>query len=337
MSKVKQQDLFDEDVRDKDISSITRLFQDVKRYRNSFEFQKKLDFYSSFPYLGVYNAALVEQQRPGARLVLTIKKWKENYHRKIKPNARPVIILLPFYPVEFLFDISDTRPIDNTRKVEENWVIENLILKHRALSFRDVSFYIHNLKTNLPKFGINCIKYNVGSLINSEIRSVTKEDSEELPITISKGYGVMYHNFFTISINMYATEVEELALIIHELGHLFCQHIRCPWWDKRFFTKDVKEFEAETVSYLVCKRLEIHTSAIDYLSNYADNHKEIPPIDINCVFEAVDLIEKMVTENMNITKCIMYKKDKTFKEKVDVVLEQIKEDKERAKALKTIY
>ena len=37
----------------------------------TFEFKKKLDFYCGFPYLGVYNAALVEQQRPGARLVLT--------------------------------------------------------------------------------------------------------------------------------------------------------------------------------------------------------------------------------------------------------------------------
>ena len=45
----------------------------------------------------------------------------------------------------------------------------------------------------------------------------------------------------------------------------------------------------------------------------------------------------MVTENMNITKCIMYKKDKTFKEKVDVVLGQIKEEKEREKALKRVF
>lgn len=338
MEDNKQLELFDEDVRDKDISSITRLFRDVKRYRNSTEFRKKLEFYASFPYLGVYNAALVEQQRPGARLVLTVKKWKELYNRKIKPNARPVIILLPFYPVEFLFDISDTRPIDNKRKVEDNALIEHLINSHRASCTYDVSFYLKNLKENLPKFGINLKKYIVGSEINSEIRSVNRENTEELSIGISKGYGVVHHNYFTISVNMYASEVDELALIIHELGHLFCQHIRCPWWDKRFFTKEVKEYEAETVSYLVCERLDIRTSAIDYLANYADTHSEIPQIDINCVFEAVDLIEKMVTSKMEVTKCVMYKKDQTFKEKVDVVLEQIKEDKkkekEMAKALK---
>ena len=83
MSEEKQLELF-EDNRDKDISSIDRLFRDVKRYRKSSEFKKKLDFYCGFPYLGVYNAALVEQQRPGARLVLTTKKWEELYNRRIK-------------------------------------------------------------------------------------------------------------------------------------------------------------------------------------------------------------------------------------------------------------
>ena len=132
MSKNKQLDLFYEDVRDKDISSITRLFRDIKLYRKCSEFKKKLDFYSNFPYLGVYNAALVEQQRPGARLVLTVKKWEKLYNRRIKTNARPVIILMPFYPVDFLFDISDTTPIDNNRKKEDNLVIEGIINMNKA-------------------------------------------------------------------------------------------------------------------------------------------------------------------------------------------------------------
>lgn len=334
MGETKQLDLFDKDIRDKDISSITRLFQDIKSYRKSAVFKMKLDFYANFPYIGVYNAALVEQQRPGARLVLTVKKWEELYNRKIKPNARPVIILLPFYPVEFLFDIKDTKPIDNKKKVEDNIIIEQIILRHRAKCMHDVSFYLHNLVDNLPKFGIAYKKYNVGAEINSEIQSVSEKDSEELSIAFGRGYGITYRNYFAISVDMYAPEADEISLIIHELGHLFCQHIRCPWWDQRFYTKEVKEFEAETVSYLVCKRLGIHTGTIEYLAQYLDENEEIPPIDINCIFEAVDIIEKMVTENMDVTKCVMYKKDKVFKEKVDLVKEQIKEERAKAKASK---
>ena len=74
MSEIKQLDLFDADERDKELSTIDQLFKDVKRYRKCSEFQKRLEFYSNFPYLGVYNAELVAQQRPGARFVLTAKK-----------------------------------------------------------------------------------------------------------------------------------------------------------------------------------------------------------------------------------------------------------------------
>ena len=77
MSESKQPGVSDVENRDKELSSIDRLFRDVKSYRKSSEFQKKLDFQSKFPYLGVYNAELVDQQRPGARLVLTAKKWEK--------------------------------------------------------------------------------------------------------------------------------------------------------------------------------------------------------------------------------------------------------------------
>jgi len=333
MSKGKEQNLFEDAVRDKDISSITRLFRDVKQYRKSADFMKKLDFYSSFPYLGVYNAALVEQQRPGAKLVLTIEQWKKR-NRKIKPFARPIIILLPFYPVEFLFDVADTKPINKTTKDRDNEHIEYLIYRHQAECSHDVSFYLYNLWRNLPKFGISYTKIVVGSTINSEIMNVTKEDREELTIEINKEHDITYHNYFIIGVDVNANGADELSLIIHELGHLFCQHIRCSWWNKRFFTKEVKEFEAEIVSYLVCQRLGIQTHSIEYLACYVNENEEIPPIDINCVFEAVDLIEKMVKENMDVTKCVMYKKDPEFKEKVDVVKAKIKEEKDAVRAAK---
>ena len=337
MSDDKQLDLFNKDVRDKDISSITRLFQEVKRYRNSIEFIKKLEFYSNFPYIGVYNAALVEQQRPGARMVLTVKKWAELYNRKIKPNARPIIILKPFYPVDFLFDINDTKQKDKTSKQEENRIIEQIIHQHKVDCSHDIRFYLDNLIDNLPKFGISYQKYVVGSTINSEIRNVNPNDSEELKVFINNKHVVTHHNYFAISVKMNAYSSEELALIIHELGHLFCQHIRCSWWDQRFFTKEVKEFEAETVSYLVCKRLDIKTNSIKYLAEYVDANLEIPPIDINCVFEAVDLIEKMVKENLDVTKCVMYKKDEAFKAKVDGEKAKIKGEREKAKEAKQSF
>ena len=335
MSEVKQQDLFENKDREKDIASINRLFQDVKRYRKSENFKKMLDFYASFPYLGVYNAALVEQQRPGAKLVLTVKKWKELYDRKIKPNARPVIILLPFYPVEFLFDIYDTRPNGKYNKVEDNLVIERIINLHKADCLHNVSFYLDNIEGNLPKYGIAYhTNYIVGSEIQAEIRI---DDSEELDVRTNRDSYVKHNSHFILSVRSGANKAEQLASIFHELGHLFCLHLAYPWFKDRFYTKEVKEFEAEIVSYLVCSRIGIHTHSMEYLAFYVNDNEEIPNIDIERVFDAVDLIEQIIRGNRDITKCLLYKKDKVFKEKVDTEREKIKKEKERAKVLKSSY
>lgn len=46
ISEAKQRDLFDEEQRDKELSTIDQLFKDVKRYRKCSEFQKRLEFCS---------------------------------------------------------------------------------------------------------------------------------------------------------------------------------------------------------------------------------------------------------------------------------------------------
>ena len=327
MSEVKQKDLFENRGREKDISSINRLFQDVERYRKSDNFKMMLDFYASFPYLGVYNAALVEQQRPGARMVLTVKKWAELYGRKIKPNARPVIILLPFAPVEFLFDIYDTRPIGKYNRTDDNFIIERIINVHSAECKYDVGFYLNNLKENLPKFGIAYHNYYVvGSEIQSEIRI---DNSEELMIKINRNQSIIHNSHFFLSVRSGANDAEQLASIFHELGHLFCLHLVYPWFKDRSYTKEVKEFEAEVVSYLVCSRIGIKTQSMEYLAYYVEEKEEIPPIDIERIFDAVDLIEQIIQRKRDITQCLLYKKDKAFKAKVDKVKDSLKKEKER--------
>ena len=326
MSEVKQKDLFENKDREKDIASINRLFQDIKRYRKSDNFKMMLDFYASFPYLGVYNAALVEQQRPGARMALTVKKWAELYDRKVKPNARPVIILLPFYPVEFLFDIYDTRPNGKYNKAEDNIAIERIIKRHKAECKFDVGFYLSNLEENLPKFGISYHNnYVVGSEIQSEIRV---DDSDELIFWINKDKPIIHHSYFTLSVRAGANDAEQLASIFHELGHLFCLHMAHSWFKDRSYTKEVKEFEAEVVSYLVCSRIGIMTHSMEYLAYYVQDNEEIPPIDIERIFDAVDLIEQIIKGKRDVTKCLLYKKDEAFKEKVDIEKERKKREKE---------
>lgn len=91
-------DISREDVK----SNLDELYNNVENFRESESFQQMLDFVSSFKKLSPYNAFLLYQQRPGARYVLNASQWIKLYKRKIKPNVRPLIILEPFGPVDYV-------------------------------------------------------------------------------------------------------------------------------------------------------------------------------------------------------------------------------------------
>ena len=328
MSEEKRQSQTDEEQRRRDISTIDRLFRDIKQYRRSEEFMKKLEFYSNFPYIGVYNAELVAMQRPGARFVLTAKKWTEKYDRVIKPNARPVIILVPFYPVEFLYDISDTMPRNENMRDDEA-AIEKIIHRYRVSHTRYADYYMHRVQENLPKYGIHLNRhYIVGSEIHAEIRS---DRSETLDVQVYKDFIVPCHNYFTVSVNTY-NDAEALAAIFHELGHLFCHHMEHSWCKKRFFYNEdeeiiIKEFEAEVVSHLVCTRLDINSNSVKYLADYFREEHFIPDISMEHVFQAVDTIQSIASDYISITDGALYKHDSKFKEIVDAERERRKKEK----------
>ena len=84
------------------------LFESVEEYRTSANFQKLLEFCAMFKMLAPFNAMLVQFQMPQARYVLTATEWRDMYQRGIKANARPLVVLFPFGPVNFVFEISQT-------------------------------------------------------------------------------------------------------------------------------------------------------------------------------------------------------------------------------------
>jgi len=102
---------------------------------------------------------------------------------------------------------------------------------------------------------------------------------------------------FEVIYNKNQTEAESYCTIAHELAHIYlghlCGHPRRKWPDRGNETKDVKEFEAESVAYIVCARQGIMTTAPQYLADYLSHHDEIPPIYIDRVLVVASKIEEM--------------------------------------------
>ena len=55
----------------------------------------------------------------------------------------------------------------------------------------------------------------------------------------------------------------------------------------------VAEFEAESVTYLVCERLMIDNPSAEYLANYVKTREDLPSISLECVMKTAGLIENM--------------------------------------------
>ena len=98
----------------------------------------------------------------------------------------------------------------------------------------------------------------------------------------------------------------QYATLVHELAHLYCGHVGTPnlnWWPNRTsLNRTFCEFEAESVSYLVCQRRGIDNPSKEYLAGYVRGNVPMPEISLDCVMAASGLIEKMGRERLKPRK-----------------------------------
>lgn len=102
---------------------------------------------------------------------------------------------------------------------------------------------------------------------------------------------------YELLLNAGHSNAAKYATLVHELAHLYCGHLGTQderWWpDRRGLPYDVAEFEAESISYLVCTRLGIDNPSDEYLAGFMKVNEETPPISLECVMKAAGLIEQM--------------------------------------------
>jgi hypothetical protein len=73
------------------------------------EFVQFLDFTTKFRRLSVWNAYMARIQRPGAHVIATEREW-HSVGRFVLPDAVPIMILWPFRPIRFVYELEDTGP-----------------------------------------------------------------------------------------------------------------------------------------------------------------------------------------------------------------------------------
>lgn len=131
---------------DKEVKALDELFHEVGVYRHSKDLKELFDFIKKFPKIAPFNAFLLHIQKPGSQYVASASEWREQFNRTIKPGARPLVILWPFAPMRFVFELEDTDGKDPFPEALLKPFQTNGTLAKPAL---------HRLIRNLPRDGVS--------------------------------------------------------------------------------------------------------------------------------------------------------------------------------------
>lgn len=284
---------------DRDVAkrSLDELFHLTHQYENTSEFRELVKFVIRFRAYSPFNAMLVHVQMPGAKYVAPPHRWRRDFKRQIKPGSRPLVILRPNGPVMFVFDVSDTASIENSKPLPPE--IENPFQAGGRLNPRNFEWLIENSKRDgirvtesdrgSESAGCICIRsdFSETQLFKSGVNKFREPVFVEVPVA------------YDIVLNRKLPRESKFATIVHELAHLYCGHLGIPtakhraWPDRRGCKHAVEEFEAESVAFLVCQRSGINSLSENYLSGYLGRNGKVPSMSLDCVLKSAGLIESM--------------------------------------------
>ena len=97
-----------EQAKTRDFRAIDSLFAETGKHKTDKEIKELFECIRRFPSYSLFNAMLIHEQKPGSHYVATAAEWRQRFGRRIKPGARPLVILQPYSPVNFVFDVGDT-------------------------------------------------------------------------------------------------------------------------------------------------------------------------------------------------------------------------------------
>lgn len=239
-----------------DISELENLLEQVKIERDEAKFFERLIFIKQSYYLAPYNAFLVAQQRDDAKLVLSEAKWKKK-NRTPKREVQPIVILKPFGPVEFVYDIDDTEGAeipDYSPNLPRGEVIKRMF-SWEGYTPSLASLYAI-LEQNAFEQGFR-IDNSPLSILNAA-RVYKHKDFEILQQTNPR----QNYAGYVIELNSKHPAELKIPYLIHELAHVMCKH-----FDRSIDISEA-EFEAEAVAYLFCYRRNFRPKSERYLVQY---------------------------------------------------------------------
>jgi len=256
-------------------SLLDQLLSDSRLYTQSKDYKELLEFVVRLRNFAPFNAMLLQIQKPGLSYAASARDWRERFGRTIKEDARPLLILWPFGPVAFVYDILDT----------EGKPLPEDVAAFFARGTIDDSQFV-NFKLLMTRKGIEWELVDGGDRRAGSIRVIHRATNEK------------ECSLYRLHVNRNHSLPVQFATLTHELGHLFLGHLGA---DKALnipqrsqLSHVQNELEAESVAYLVCARNGVESKSHTYLANYVNQNEKLDNVDLYQVMRAAGQVETLL-------------------------------------------
>jgi hypothetical protein len=256
--------------------ALDELFHRSKELQNGDKFIELMDFVTRFRDYAPYNNMLVFLQNPNVTYYATAVDWWYKFHRKVKEDARPMVILAPKTPVLFVYDLADTDGGDMPELLDEPYATTGKL---------DPKVMVSTLENIGRRDFIRTAWKHVNFLQAGSARKMLYETRLEYCLTAK----------MEIRINNELNLEASYATLLHEIAHIQLGHLGTDmdlWWpDRRKLGINAEELEAESVSFLVSKKHDLTTKSAEYLSSHIHD-RALEQISISTIMKAAGVIGK---------------------------------------------
>ncbi len=254
-------------------SGIDSLLRQSAAYRGSKAFQDMIGFMGSFRDYAPYNNMLVRVQNPSCSFYATESDWVRRFERRLKEDARPMVILAPMHPVMLVYELDQTEGKELPEELS------------RFARFEGDSWNPQWLSRTVE---------------NAKVRDRIRIDFKKLSST-NAGFATLARgdadSKMRIAIHEELDERSRYGVICHELAHIYLGHLGTDpdyWWPSRTgLNKRTVEIEAEAVAFVVTTRAGLTGSSAAYVSRYLPEGKIPPTVSLDLIAKVAGRIEEM--------------------------------------------
>lgn len=167
--------------------------------------------------LSYFNSAMLLIQKPGLGFAGSPALY-ERYGFGIRPEARPLLILKPFAPVDLYYEVCDTYPLYPKASLPW-WMLGDI-------ERQPVAYPLFKVEEALARHGVYYGERDFGMRLRGEMQYVTHPVVARYMVKKGSVYEKRaYETHYAMVVNRADSDGDKVATIFHEIGHLLCGHL----------------------------------------------------------------------------------------------------------------